>query len=331
MIWVEWATHPPRSPDDLEEVDLNDSPCRPPIRVRQHLRRTYDVLIFDHELEMLEVRLHELSPVVDRFVIVESPWTHSGKTKPLHFLNNLQQFEPFLSQIDHVIVDDMPHNIDGDDLRWKYPERPADVRRVFRQREAAWLSPTLWKTAREEDLVIISDIDEIPRRDTVGIFRYCLPPNKDIPEWRSPTVVYSHFHYYSLKWEWYMNETIDWWRWGPTLTTFRDLMGHSPHLGIDATRWQYPPMEFGFLKHAGWAWHFSFFGSPDTILHKLRNTAASRFHDYEGVNETVITSALREGRDVLQRSRCAPLHVYQCLESAPPVSPYPHNRQCGSR
>jgi hypothetical protein len=41
-----------------------------------------------NELDILELRLTELSPAVDRFVIVEANRTHKGTLKPLYYAEN---------------------------------------------------------------------------------------------------------------------------------------------------------------------------------------------------------------------------------------------------
>lgn len=41
----------------------------------------YDAILFSNEMEILEVRLHELHEVVDKFVIVESDHTFTGSIR----------------------------------------------------------------------------------------------------------------------------------------------------------------------------------------------------------------------------------------------------------
>ena len=47
------------------------------------------------ELELLEVRLNELNPLVDKFILCESSTTHSGNPKPLYFDENKDAFFNF--------------------------------------------------------------------------------------------------------------------------------------------------------------------------------------------------------------------------------------------
>ena len=48
----------------------------------------YDCFLFFNELDLLEVRMHELNNSVDFFVLQESTKTHSGKPKSLYFQEN---------------------------------------------------------------------------------------------------------------------------------------------------------------------------------------------------------------------------------------------------
>src|ERR1022692_1647432 len=73
----------------------------------------YDCFTFFDELELLELRLHELGDVVDKFVWVEATKTHSNKSKPLHYQENRVLFQAFHDQIIHVVVDDMPDSNDS--------------------------------------------------------------------------------------------------------------------------------------------------------------------------------------------------------------------------
>ena len=48
--------------------------------------RVIDSIIFFNELELLEMRLNILNDEDDTFVITESPYTVSGKEKPLYYI-----------------------------------------------------------------------------------------------------------------------------------------------------------------------------------------------------------------------------------------------------
>ena len=107
----------------------------------------YDAFLFFNELELLELRLHELSDVVDRFVLVEATRTFSGETKPLYFSENQARFAPFLGRIEHIVVDDEPAVVKQ---AWD---------RENHQRNAIERG---LRACRPDDIVLISDVDEIP-------------------------------------------------------------------------------------------------------------------------------------------------------------------------
>jgi beta-1,4-mannosyl-glycoprotein beta-1,4-N-acetylglucosaminyltransferase len=112
----------------------------------------YDCFTFFNELEILDIRLHEMAPIVDRFVLVEARKTFQGTDKPLYFEENKGLFAPYLGKIEHIVVD-FPPEIDY----LRPAKSPAWAREYF-QRDQIAQGLT---TARPEDLILISDVDEI--------------------------------------------------------------------------------------------------------------------------------------------------------------------------
>src|ERR1700732_4815745 len=119
--------------------------------------RIFDCFLFFNELDLLELRLNELSDVVDFFVLAEATVTYRGVAKPLIFRQNKDRFAPFLNRIIHVVVDDMPGCGPSEPERW---------RRENFQRQALLRGLS---GARARDYVIISDLDEIPHPSAVGV------------------------------------------------------------------------------------------------------------------------------------------------------------------
>jgi beta-1,4-mannosyl-glycoprotein beta-1,4-N-acetylglucosaminyltransferase len=54
-----------------------------------------DAFLLNTELDLLELRLNILDPVMDKFVIVESTVEFSGKPKPLYFADYKERFAPW--------------------------------------------------------------------------------------------------------------------------------------------------------------------------------------------------------------------------------------------
>jgi len=106
----------------------------------------------DVELALLECRLSTLYDCVDHFVIVEATTDHQGHAKPLHYLNNRDRYDQWKDKLTYVVVDDLP-TVEADDWSWA---------REHAQREhiADGLAEL---DARPDDIVMQSDLDEIPR------------------------------------------------------------------------------------------------------------------------------------------------------------------------
>ncbi len=120
-------------------------------------RQVFDLFPFNGEHALLELKLAEMSPWVDYFVIVESSLTFTGLPKPLYFGEAKARYGPYLPKILHVVVDEFPDHIDS---AWA---------REFYQRDMA-IAAIGGRWARE-DIVLLSDVDEIVRREAVEGFR----------------------------------------------------------------------------------------------------------------------------------------------------------------
>ncbi|MGA8654861.1 MAG: hypothetical protein WB586_01835 [Chthoniobacterales bacterium] len=113
--------------------------------------RVYDCFLYNGEIDALEIRLHELAEVVHRFVVVESDTTFRGLRKTQSFDPSDPRVAPFAAAIRYVVVLDMPPT-----------EEPW-------QRET-WQRNAILRglpDAGEDDIVLVSDVDEIPRAATV--------------------------------------------------------------------------------------------------------------------------------------------------------------------
>lgn len=150
-------------------------------------RKVYHLFLLSTELDMLEITLHTLARHVDYFVIVECPTTFTGLEKPLYLKDNWARFAAFHPQIIHRIVEDPGSAVLGS-RTWDHEDflRNALFDHVF---------PSLLGTTQEampNDVLIVSDIDEIPKPATVEVLRRC--------EFPARLTLRSHFYYYSFQW-----------------------------------------------------------------------------------------------------------------------------------
>ncbi|MCR6479460.1 hypothetical protein NU688_25100 [Variovorax sp. ZS18.2.2] len=118
-------------------------------------RRVYDCALYNGEADVLAIRLHELDEVVDWFVIVEGTRTFSGLEKPVSFDPSDPRIARFLPRIRHVVVDDLP--LEGDAWSRETFQRNAVLRGLH--------------DAGPDDLILMCDVDEIPRATVVKRMR----------------------------------------------------------------------------------------------------------------------------------------------------------------
>ena len=121
----------------------------------------YDCFSFFNEMDLLEIRLHELDPVVDYFVLVEATRTHQKQKKPLYFAENRERYQRFAAKIIHVVLDDYPNFFS----RFRVP-RPMDYDNHQKNQIVRGL-----KDAQPDDIIIYSDLDEIPRAEKVHEYK----------------------------------------------------------------------------------------------------------------------------------------------------------------
>jgi len=149
-------------------------------------RRVYDLFPLNAELEWLTIRLNQLDADVDYFVIVESPTTVTGLEKPLYLEQNWANYTQFHHKIIRKAIPDPGAQVGSNTRKREEYMRNALFTNVF---------PELDKTekgAQEGDVLIVGDVDELPRPETLKALRYCDFPDR--------TTLRSATYFYSFQW-----------------------------------------------------------------------------------------------------------------------------------
>lgn len=154
--------------------------------------KVIDCFPFFDELDLLEIRLHELSEVVDLSVAVECPVTFSGLPKPLRLQDNRGRFADFGERL-MIVTASGEFGSENEFLaralhsggQGTMPQHEAWCRENA-QRNAC--VPVLRAIAEPEDIVIISDLDEIPRAEVVARARKSC--------WRKWACDHAQYRYY---------------------------------------------------------------------------------------------------------------------------------------
>ena len=118
--------------------------------------KVFDLIMFNNERELLQVKLAEEDDWVDQFVIVEANRTFTGLEKPFYFEQWKSEFSRYAHKIVHVKVDTFP---EWASTTWA---------REFHQRDMGAIGASgLWGV---DDLVMLTDTDEIVDRPAVEGF-----------------------------------------------------------------------------------------------------------------------------------------------------------------
>ncbi len=127
--------------------------------------KIFDCTLYYDEDLILETRLNILDKFVDKFVICESTFTHSGKEKKLNF--DIKKFQSFKNKIIYLINDSEPRNLiyNKSNEEDAAQMRPNAMKRIANQRE--FLLSGL-SSANDNDIILYSDNDEIPNPEKLN-------------------------------------------------------------------------------------------------------------------------------------------------------------------
>lgn len=225
----------------------------------------YDCFLFYTELDLLELRFEILDPHVDRFVLLESSKSFTGRAKPLCFAENRDRYARFADKIIHVVVDDDPPDCHNAWVREKH-QRNALLRGL--------------SGCRPDDVIVFSDLDEIPNPRILS----------NLPATDKPIRCRQLYFFYNLN---CLNVTKPWWS-GTRIVRYRHLEKYSPQ----ALR-KLKKHECKVVYNAGW--HFSFMGNVDFIAEKLNDFSHQEFNRPELNNPDQLLAAINQGIDILGR------------------------------
>ena len=115
-----------------------------------------DCTSFYSEHMMYEVRLNILKDKVDKFIVTESTYSHSGKKKKLNF--DINNYSKFKDKIIYIVIDKEPEGIVAENNDPTL-QRSNSLKRIALSYDE---SLKAIKDFSDEDLIMLSDNDEIP-------------------------------------------------------------------------------------------------------------------------------------------------------------------------
>ena len=235
----------------------------------------YDCFQYFNEDHVIDLRLNILNKYVDYFIISESTKTHQGESKKLNF--DIKNFSKFKNKIKYVVADfdkDKPL----DNHQWGES--------LIEQHQRNNLSKGI-EDATENDLIILSDSDEIPDLSKLNqikknakfiafsqmMFMYKLNlQNLNESNWiGSRMCLKKHF---------------------PIPQNLRNMKFKSyPFWRIDKPKTQ--------IIQGGW--HFSFLQTPQDIAKKIKSFSHGEFNNEENTNEERINQKIKDNEDIFGR------------------------------
>ncbi len=247
--------------------------------------KIFDTFMFFNELDLLEIRLKFLYPYVDFFILSECNETFSGRKKDFLFEKNKKRFEKFSDKIIYQKLDNVPKSFDKfskpfySNYKKSYVHKHNGVPLIklsksfqneVYQRDSI-IEPLL-KLAQANDIIIMSDLDEIPNPDALkSAISYVSNYDKLV-------------HFEQTWFMYYLNNFCDNKWYGTHLCKFSYLKKHSIDL-LQFHKENKLKLSGGkIFKNAGW--HFSFLGGSEKVKEKLLA------YDYQGGRTSFIISLI---------------------------------------
>ena len=240
-----------------------------------------DAFTFFNEKELVELRIKYLNDVVDSFLIVEADHTHTGIKKNWNFpellKNNLKQFS---------------HKI-------QYNQMKVDLKKAEAEKNPNYIGKTLGRSWRVEtmqrnflkdsyqkvssgdDIIIISDLDEIPSKDKVDFIK-----SSDFKLIAPVAFVQSLFH---------LNcKFLDLEEWiGSVVITSKLIEKYEPQIFRD-----YKNRISRFIDGG---WSFSSFGGAERVRLKLEAFCHEEYNKKEYKAEEHLKKCMETGLDLFKR------------------------------
>ena len=234
----------------------------------------YDCFQYFDEDHIVDLRLNILNQYVDYFVISESTKTHQGKIKKLNF--DLEKFSKFKEKIIYVVADykkevNFENHIGG--------ESPIE------QHQRNSLIEGI-KNASSEDLIILSDSDEIPDLTKLSEINN----KKKFIAFSQKMFMYK-LNLQNLDESGWIGSRISKKKNIKTMQKLRNLKFK------DYPFWRIDKLNQQIIKGG---WHFSYLQTPSQILNKIKSFSHGEFNK-ENLNEEKIEEKIHQSQDIFDR------------------------------
>ena len=235
----------------------------------------FDCFQYFNEDHMVDLRMNILNNDVDFFVISESTRTHQGENKKLNF--NIENFKKYKHKIIYTIAD---FKKDKNHLNHQGGES------LIEQHQRNNILNGLTK-ADENDLIILSDSDEIPDLKKIN----------QIKKSTKFTAFSQKMFMYKLN-----LQNLDESNWiGSKICLKKDLPKPQKLRDLKFKNYPFWRIDKKNLQIINGGWHFSFLQRPEDIAKKIKSYSHGEFNTEENVNINKINHKIKNNIDIFNR------------------------------
>lgn len=228
---------------------------------------TYDCFTYNGEWQMLQMRLNILSPLVDKFIVVEAKTTFTGKEKPLYFSLHEKMFEKYWSKLEYFIIDE------------DYSKEELYIAQTSPNTQGAahWTNEFLQKESIKKALTSLQDNDRVYIGDVDEIWT---PYDGEDPA-KLKLLVYAY----------YLNNRSNELFWGTLSAKYKDIKGEClNHLRSNTN----------IRTSNYYGWHFTSMGGLKEVKRKLDSSYTEESYNTLQVQE-LLPERVKKGVDYLGR------------------------------
>ena len=253
--------------------------------------KIYDCFMFYDEDVILDLRLNILNEYIDYFVIVESKFFHNGKERKLRF--DIKKYTKFRDKIIYIIQDNQPSGIQ--EILKSDDEGTISAKEInnalLRENSQRNLISQGLKMAADNDLILISDVDEIPNLEKVK-----LKETKNEILMFVQDIFYYKLNRYLPNFQWFgtkgcLKKNLKSPQW------LRNIKNKKySFLRIDTFFSDKKYINKKFINHGGW--HFSNLKNAEDLELKLKSYLHHRDYEVEELGKTKIKELMKTNETI---------------------------------
>jgi len=252
--------------------------------------KIYDCFMFYDESVILNIRLNYLDKFVDKFVIVESKYAHNGEKRRLLF--DIKNYKKFAKKIIYLVVSEKPKGLISTKNKKIQEINSIKILNAIKREnfQRNYIFNGI-KNVSKDDLIIISDIDEIPKLDFLNFSKIL---NKIY-------IFEQKFFYYKLN---LFDPKVTWY--GSRMCKFSELLSPQWLRNIKAKNYPFWRLDVLFSKNKYFnnvlvkdgGWHFSYLKNSLGIKKKLRTYLHHNEYDLNPINIKKINNIIKSKKAI---------------------------------